>query len=451
MVKMTLDFSTSYRAITDADITHGLLFRQAGGFDGSSIPIHQVTFTDPAGDYVIPASEYQILTPYQAAHTASANQFDLSSDEPTALNPYLRFSIAVEGPPLYENYVQATYPQPTAAFEWGEDYIAFLQAMSVWDSYILDNPFRASAATLTDDGGLLGQFSSNQPTLIENFTETTNVFSSIIRGSNFDDTFSAGDLPCTLRGGNGDDNLFGGAGNDGIFGDAGVDILFGAAGNDVMFGGNDSDRIVGGVGSDFINGGSDDDFISGSRGNDNLVGSVGNDRIDGDIGNDSLRGGGDNDTLQGGAGADTLAGEQGDDALSGGAGKDVLYGGDGVDFIRGGLGRDTLTGGAGRDTFNFNFVGTANADLIVDFLPGADRIALTSAAFAGLHGSMDAQEFRRGTAAADGDDRIIYDQATGRLFYDSDGTLNGALSAPAVVFAIVGNHAALSFQDFFVL
>ena len=450
MVKMTLDFSTSYRAITDADITHDLLFREAFGFDGSSIPIHQVTLTSPTGDVVMPAGEYVELTPYEASHTASANQFDLTMDVPNAPHPYLRFSIAVEGPPLWENYVQATYHHPTGPGEFAIDSSAFFQAMLVWQSYIHNNPFRASAATLTDDGGLLGQFSSNRPTLIENFGETTNLFSSIIRGSNFDDMFSAGDLPCTLLGHNGDDTLFGGAGNDEIFGGDGGDALLGEAGDDVIFGGNGRDEMHGGRGSDLINGGSDDDTVSGSRGNDNLAGSDGNDRIGGDIGNDSLRGGADNDTLLGGAGADTLEGGQGDDAFSGGAGRDVLYGDNGADFIRGGLGRDTLTGGAGRDTFNFDFVGTANADLIVDFFPGNDRIAPSGAAFAGLHGSMDAQEFRLGTAAADGDDRIIYHQATGRLFYDSDGTLNGALSAPAVLFAIVGNHAALSFQDFFV-
>ena len=50
-----------------------------------------------------------------------------------------------------------------------------------------------------------------------------------------------------------------------------------------------------------------------------------------------------------------------------------------------------------------------------------------------------------------GDDRILFDQATGRLYYDADRTLNGALSAPAVLFAIVTNHAALTFQDFYVL
>ena len=100
--------------------------------------------------------------------------------------------------------------------------------------------------------------------------------------------------------------------------------------------------------------------------------------------------------------------------------------------------------------FNFNAVGPANTDRIVDFLLGTDRIALSRGVFAGVHARLDAQEFRLAAIALDGDDRILYDQATGRLYYDADGTLNGALSAPAVLFAIVTNHAALTFQDFYV-
>ncbi len=449
MVKMTLDFSTSYRAITDADITHQLS-RETVTFDGNDIPIHQVILRSPGGDFVIPASTFAISTPYVLSHSAHANQLDLYSTENIPLHPYLRFPIAVNGPPLHENYVQPVY-NGLAAGQYAIDKNTFDLALVAWINYLQTNPFNASAATLTDDGGLLAQFSSDAPTRIENFENPTSLFSCIIRGSGFDDAFSAGQLPSTLRGGAGDDDLFGGAGNDGIFGDVGADILYGAAGNDVMFGGTEGDAVRGGDGSDFINGGADNDLISGDLGNDNLLGVAGDDQIDGNGGNDTLNGGGGVDVLQGGTGADTLQGGPGRDLLFGDVGPDVLYGDDGNDFIRGGVGKDTLTGGAGRDEFNFEIVGATNADRIVDFLRGTDRIALTSGAFPGLNGTMNAQEFRLGTAAADGDDRILYDQATGRLFYDSDGNLNGAQSAPPVLFAIVGNHAALSSGDFFVL
>ncbi len=55
--------------------------------------------------------------------------------------------------------------------------------------------------------------------------------------------------------------------------------------------------------------------------------------------------------------------------------------------------------------------------------------------------------FRAGTAAAYADDRIIYDSATGKIYYDADGNGSGA----AVQFAQVTAGTALSNNDFFVV
>jgi Ca2+-binding RTX toxin-like protein len=94
--------------------------------------------------------------------------------------------------------------------------------------------------------------------------------------------------------------------------------------------------------------------------------------------------------------------------------------------------------------------GHANADLILDFTSGADTIELAASAFPGLAaGTLPASAFVLGTAAADGSDRIIYDQATGNLFFDADGNGSGA----AVLFATLGetSHPLIAASDFAVV
>ena len=78
-------------------------------------------------------------------------------------------------------------------------------------------------------------------------------------------------------------------------------------------------------------------------------------------------------------------------------------------------------------------LGAGNVDMIVDFTSGTDKIALDDAVFTAIGGlgALNANAFFAGTAAHDADDRIIYDSATGNLFYDADGNGAGA----AVLFA----------------
>ena len=68
------------------------------------------------------------------------------------------------------------------------------------------------------------------------------------------------------------------------------------------------------------------------------------------------------------------------------------------------------------------------------FRGGIDRIALDNAVFAGLsEGALAAGAFVVGSAARDLDDRIIYNAATGEIFFDADGNGAGA----ALLFATV--------------
>ena len=64
-------------------------------------------------------------------------------------------------------------------------------------------------------------------------------------------------------------------------------------------------------------------------------------------------------------------------AIWGDAGRDVLAGDAHDDVLAGGAGHDVLTGGLGRDTFVFSSDGLDAPDLLTDFSPQQDRIALS--------------------------------------------------------------------------
>ena len=204
--------------------------------------------------------------------------------------------------------------------------------------------------------------------------------------------------------------------------------------------------VAGGRSADTLSGGAAADLLLGRDGDDSLSGRGGNDHLSGGDGSDTLVGGLGADRLGGGRGNDTLGGGRGRDALFGNGGADLLDGGAGADTLRGGGGKDALTGGAGRDGFYFDrALGPSNVDAILDFDPADDTIYLHVSVFAAIgFGALDPSAFRAGTAAADGDDRIVYDAATGNLFYDSDGS--GA--AAATLFATVVPGTALTSADF---
>lgn len=307
-----------------------------------------------------------------------------------------------------------------------------------------------------------------------------------------------------LNGGTGVDYLDGGSGNDTFYVDNANDVVVEAVGggNDRVaalasyrlaagvevetleamdingtapftLGGNEfAQRIVGNAGSNIIDGAGGNDRLEGGAGDDYLVGGTGADLMFGDSGNDTYyvdnagdtiveRAGDGNDrvatsvSFQLTAGADVQLFEAINSTdttalqLVGNDAAQTIVGNAGDNLIDGGIGSDTLYGLAGIDTFRFaTALGAGNVDRLQDFQSGTDRIALDDAVFTTLTpGALPAGAFVIGTSAADADDRIIYDQATGRLFYDSDG--NGA--AAAVQFATLNAGQSLAASDFTVI
>ncbi|MEA3015116.1 MAG: serralysin [Sphingomonadales bacterium] len=291
----------------------------------------------------------------------------------------------------------------------------------------------------------------------------------------------------TLIGGGGADTLFGGLGNDFYRVEEAGDVVVEAAG-----GGTDS---VYAVTSYTLAAGSEVELLSaidpGATGIMDLTGNEFANSIYGNAGSNTLIGGGGTDILVGGGGNDFYRVEEAGDvvveAVGGGfdsiyavasytlaSGSEVellsaidpgstaamnltgnefanrLYGTAGANVLDGKGGNDLLTGGAGADIFAFTTaLGAGNVDTVADFALGTDKIALDAAVFSGLGGlgSFKAAAFFTGTAAHDADDRIIYNNATGQLFYDADG--NGA--AAAVQFATLSSGLSLNASDFLVL
>jgi len=140
-------------------------------------------------------------------------------------------------------------------------------------------------------------------------------------------------------------------------------------------------------------------------------------------------------------------------SITGNAGANILTGTGYADTLVGGNGNDVLTGGGGADKFVFNFAPNAssNKDTITDFHSGTDVVQLSKAVFAAIGdpiGNLSAEQFWSGSTAThghDANDRIIYDTATGALYYDAD----GSGSAAAVQIALIGttSHPALAYTD----
>lgn len=278
------------------------------------------------------------------------------------------------------------------------------------------------------------------------------------------------------------EGAFGGLGNDVIVGDdgdnrmlhgglGGVDIIYGGGGSDTV----SYDLVTSSVWIDLASQNSWDgtsmDFFNSIE---NAQGGLGDDYIFGDGGDNVLGGGnGGVDHIYGGGGSDTvsyfltsapvwidLASQTTWDGTStdflnsienadGSVADDHIFGDSGANFLNGEGGNDVLWGYGGGDTFAFDSAlnGLVNVDLIGDFTGGVDKIQLSSNIFGGLEatgGLLDPVSFTVGSAASAAIAQIIYDNATGALSYDADGTGAGA----AIQFASVNAGLSLSASDF---
>lgn len=319
-----------------------------------------------------------------------------------------------------------------------------------------------------------------------------------ITGTAQDDTIYAGYGIQTLEGLAGNDVLFGGLGNDTLIGGSGSDALAGGFGDDLYIL-EDNDTVVedAGAGIDTVRSSvtytlSDnvENLVLTGSGAINGTGNNQHNTITGNSGKNTLNGGsGGFDTLIGGLGNDTYVLSDADaivEAVDGGidtvkaaisytlgstlekltltgataingtgnALNNTIIGNNGNNMLAGAAGNDTLTGSNGQDVFLFNTALNAsnNKDTITDYVVADDSIQLAQAIFSNLAtGTLSAANFRANAngKAVDGDDYILYETDTGKLFYDADGNGAGA----KVLFAVIGDltHPPLSATEFTVI
>ncbi|HEX8256200.1 MAG TPA: calcium-binding protein [Allosphingosinicella sp.] len=310
-----------------------------------------------------------------------------------------------------------------------------------------------------------------------------------------------------LRGGVGDDVLVGLDGFDSLVGGAGADLMRGGTGGDTYTVDNAGDRVlewsdegndvvlssvsytlsgnierldlsaggIRGVGNRLANrivGNSERNILDGRGGDDVMEGGFGNDDYyvssTKDVVIDTFNGGHDrifsSSSFQiagsvedlfligtvstngyGNSNINRIVGNEAANSLYGGDGWDQLAGGDGDDKLYGGDGRDTLEGGAGADGFYFD--DQPDGDRILDFAPADDTIFLSRARFNTLVvGTLDVDAFHEGTVAQDAEDRIIYNRATGEIYFDGDGNGRGT----PLLLATVTPETDLTHADFVV-
>ncbi len=229
-----------------------------------------------------------------------------------------------------------------------------------------------------------------------------------------------------------------------------------------LTGGKALDTLTGNATANILNGGVDAlaDNLRGGLGNDTYIINSATDNIT------ELVGGGTADRAKASVSFTLAAGDNieflettnaagtGALGLTGNEIAQTIIGNAGANVINGARGNDVLTGGLGQDSFLFNTTLNAatNRDVITDFNVVADRIMLENTVFTGVgpNGSvLNAALFKNLTTGGpvDANDRILYNDVTGAIFYDSDGSGGAA----AIQFATFTGAPTVTNADFFVV
>ena len=288
------------------------------------------------------------------------------------------------------------------------------------------------ADTLQGGGGDDFYIVDTADTVIEGVgegTDTVRANFSYTLGANVERLILAGNDPINGTGNELDNVITGNDAANVIDGRAGADTMRGNGGNDTYFVDNAGDVI------DENPGGGTDTVRSSVSYNlgievERLVLTGGAIEGGGNALDNVIVGNTQNNTLRGFSGNDRLEGRTGDDQLFGGLGNDILYGQEGADGFR----------------FESALDANTNVDTLADFVSADDTIFLKNSIFteAGPNGTLSEDAFVEGTAAADAEDRIIYDSASGFIYYDAD----GAGGAEQILFARVSPGTDLSNTDF---
>jgi Ca2+-binding RTX toxin-like protein len=391
-----------------------------------------------------------------------------------------------------------------ADFVAGEDIISLidLQVSDLNFDDVVEQTFDAAGLHLSLGGNEIATLTGvTEKLVLEDFILIDRAIGGTITGTSADD-YLVGDAGDNLiLGLAGNDTLLGMAGDDTLDGGTGADLMIGGDGSDMMMVDNIGDVVVetqGWSGYDTIRSTIDyrlaqDQHIEQLQLQGSAILGAGNDmdnRIAGNLMDNVLDGGRGIDVMLGGAGNDTFitrdladsvieAAGRGYDTVKtyvshklsdnverlllqktvddingiGNSGNNTIVGNNGNNEIQGRDGMDILKGQLGSDTFTFvTAASAANADRIIDFnvnvAAEGDMLKFNSKVYTGLSvGALDAGAFVLGTAAGDADDRFVFDQASGRLWYDADGS--GAIAQQLV--ATFEQSAVVTADDFIIV